>query len=159
MPGRAAAGADEVGPLVPLSDLVHFDVFDESGQRASLRDFVVDIGTEYPLVTRLLVVDRRGSRQVAASGLELSLLSREVRIDRLTTGTSEGTRDAGPDALLVHALLDKLIIDLGSRGPARVNDIFLNSSDDGLRLRAIDTSPPWSTPPTDARTMAGLPRR
>jgi CBS domain-containing protein len=123
--------------VTPISSLITFHVLDDRGHRARLADLVVDIGTDRPEVTRL-VVD--GNEQVAADGLRVSIARRELQIESLARRTSAVTADERPRVPLLHALLDKLVIDLSIRGPARVNDILLDSGGQGLRLRAIDTS-------------------
>ena len=127
--------------LVPLSHLKHREVVDERGRRVSLLDLAVDPRDgEYPKISRVLVGHRNAPRELAASELRLSESGRDLRIDDLAPAAPPSAKAGVQEILLLHDLVDALIIDLERRGPARVNDVLLEQHDEGLRLKAIDTS-------------------
>ena len=129
--------------LVPFSHLKHREVVDEHGRRVSLLDLAVDVRDgEYPKISRVLVGRGNAARELPASDLRLSESGRDLRIDDLAPAAPSSAKGGVHEILLLHDLVDALIIDLERRGPARVNDILLEQHDEGLRLKAIDTSAP-----------------
>jgi magnesium transporter len=128
----------ELRALLPLSLLRHVEVVDAHGQRAPLRDLAVDIQRDYPTVTGLVVGDGAAVTG-AADGFRLSESGRELHIHDLTPPPPSLAAHEDQEVLLVHDVLDSLVIDLEQRGPARINDIFLEHDETGLRVKAIDT--------------------
>ena len=114
---------------------------DARGHRAPLLDLAVDLRDgDYPKVERVLVGHPNAPRELAASELRLSASGRDLKVEGLATVAPTSAEDGRHELLLIHDLLDTLIIDLGRRGPARVNDLLLEPHSRGLRLKAVDAS-------------------
>jgi magnesium transporter len=126
----------DVGRLLPLSLLRYAEVVDAAGHRAPLGDFAVDLQRDYPGVTGPVV----GDTTTSLGPLRLSGSAEELHLHEFTFAQGLPATRKGQEVLLVRDVLDSLVIDLRQRGPARINDIFLERDEAGLRVKAIDTS-------------------
>jgi magnesium transporter len=130
--------AAEPRALLPLSFLRHVEVVDARGRRAQLGDLAVNLQRDYPTVTGLVVGDGAAVTR-PSGGLRLSESGRELHIHELAAAPISPPAHEDQEVLLVHDVLDSLVVDLGQRGPARINDIFLERDETGLQVKAIDT--------------------
>jgi len=126
----------EVGRLLPLSLLRYAEVMDTRGHRTPLKDLAVDLQRDYPAVTGLVV----GDTTTCSGPLRLSGSTGPLHLHEFASEQGLSAAPKDQEVLLVRDVLDSLVIDLRERGPARINDIFLERDEAGLRVRAIDTS-------------------
>jgi magnesium transporter len=128
----------EVRALLPLSFLRHVEVVDAHDHRAPLGDLAIDIQRDYPVVMGVVVGDGPAVT-TRSGGFRLSESGRELHIDDLASARESPAPHEDQEVLLVRDVLDSLVIDLEQRGPARINDIFLEHGAAGLEVKAIDT--------------------
>ena len=114
---------------------------DERGRRVSLLDLAVDV-RDGEIPEDQSGAGRPPERAARAAGVGAPAVEsgRDLRIDDLAPAAPSSAKDGVHEILLLNDLVDALIIDLERRGAARVNDVLLEQHDEGLRLKAIDTS-------------------
>jgi len=128
------------GGLLALSYLSRLELRDARGRHASLRDLVAQLNSDSPAITALVVHDGERLREAAPDGLQVLADGSGLRVDDLSRAPSDSMGTSCRAVRLVGDVLDKLVLDLTRRGPARVNDLLLGVEDDTLRLKAVDAT-------------------
>jgi magnesium transporter len=125
-----------------LSDLLRFDVADESGQRQKLVDLSVTLlEGDYPDVTNIFYAWNGQTRRLPWAAVNnLSEDKKCINVSSLESGEKssiEGTKDY---VLLRCEIMDALVLDLQNRRSIRANDLQLEYDAGTLCLKAADTS-------------------
>ena len=128
--------------MVMLSELLHYQVSDASGESNKLTDLAISqLDTDYPQVTYVVFQSpNRGGEDVlswkAVKGLDHA--TRQFKVKDF--GQAESTDILGQTVRLRLDVIDALILDLQNRRATRANDLWLDEEDGALRLTAADTS-------------------
>ena len=126
--------------MIMLSDLLRFQVVDESGRRARLSDFAVDLSEcDYPPVVRL---DYRTARRRRLSlpwqaVKTINWAGRTLQVADLEAGSPAEDTEA---VLLKRDVMDALVLDLQGRRGTRANDLWMEEERGALRICAADTT-------------------
>lgn len=129
--------------MVPLSNLLRFDVVDERRGRARLRDLGTSLLTsDYPPVTHLLF--RNDAKDLvilpwdAVRAIHEAAKTIEVADMKAAQPVATGTPEK--EVWLARDILDSLVIDLYHRRATRANDLWLEVEAGQLELRGADTT-------------------
>jgi len=131
---------EDPGPLA-LSDLESMTVGDAQGvEVGELIDVVADTSADPPVVSAFFIL--HGDEQLAASWGQVAdidvddeRLSLNVALERVKAAALRGDELA-----LVHAVLDKQILDMRDRRFVRVQDVILEPRDGRLVVAGVDAS-------------------
>ena len=130
----------DLGSLA-LSELESLRVVDVAGvEVGELIDVVAGFSTEAPVVTAFFVA--RGDEQLGASWEQVAEI--DVDGDRLVLNCRldalGGASLRGEEIALVDAVLDKQVVNMRDRSFVRVQDVILDTREDGLVVTGVDAS-------------------
>lgn len=129
--------------MVMLSNLLRFNLVDESNRTARLEDIAIaHLGGDYPPVTRLLFRDSNKERKSLPWERVRSIDWRacKISVQDLEANQPVSSKPLKEEALLRGEVLDALVLDLQNRRATRANDLRLEEEDGKLLLRSADTS-------------------
>jgi CBS domain-containing protein len=129
--------------MIMLSYLLRFAVTDEKQNRARLTDLSVALlDADHPNVTQLFFLspDNKIMRLDWSAVKTIDPRRRRIVVEDLEAGVECMSEEIKGEVLLAHDVLDALILDLLNRRTTRANDLLLEETGDGLRLRAVDAS-------------------
>ena len=126
--------------MVMLSELRHFDVVDDAGQKARLADLEVALlDAEYPPVTHLYFhLGKKLKRMEWKAVTAFERKQKRIGVADLSHAETTSYDDLGSCVLLVDDILDGLIIELARRTTTRATDLQLTNTDGSLTLTAAD---------------------
>ncbi len=123
--------------VVRLTDLVGERLTDAAGAHAGrVVDVVAAVHGEHPLVTALMIRPRRRAVPVRADRTLVAGLGPGAL--RLTGPLPDGEGERDDEVLLRRDVLDVQVVDTASRRMARVGDVDLALTAEGLRVVAVD---------------------
>ncbi|MBC8029028.1 MAG: magnesium transporter [Pyrinomonadaceae bacterium] len=129
--------------MVMLSQLRRFDLIDDQGRRARLRDLSVALlDGDYPPVTRLYFLNSKKKKNSLPweNVTSIDWPNRLIQVVDIDEAQGESTDSMAKEVLLHDGILDSLILDLQNRRATRANDLCLEEEDGKLLLRSADTS-------------------
>jgi CBS domain-containing protein len=123
-----------------LSDLLHFQVVDDHGEKMRLVDLAIHkLDIDYPWISSL-ILRPEGSDEIIVPWTEvkeINLKNRRIHVNDLR---QEADQDEPLQTVrLRRDVLDALILDLQNRRVTRANDLWLEQDAEHLRLSAADT--------------------
>ncbi|HSK67069.1 MAG TPA: CBS domain-containing protein [Anaerolineales bacterium] len=126
--------------MVMLSDLQHFQVVDDHGEKMRLVDLAIHkLDIDYPWISSL-ILGPEGSEEIIVPWTEvkeINLKNRRIHVNDLR---QEADQDEPLQTVrLRRDVLDALILDLQNRRVTRANDLWLEQDAEHLRLSAADT--------------------
>lgn len=128
--------------MVMLSQLRRFEIQDEHGRQASLKDLSVALfDGDHPPVTRVFFVNSKNQTHSLpwenVRSIDWSV--RQIKVADLKEARRESADSMAKEVLLADGILDALVLDLQNRRATRANDLLLEQENDQLLLRAADT--------------------
>lgn len=128
--------------MVMFSQLRRCSITDEQGGRAQLLDLSVALlEADYPPVTGLIFLHQKRQKHFLPWDAVKSFEPEDCQIQVENLKVSKPLRQSslGKDVLLGDHILDALVLDLQNRRSTRANDLWLETHDERLELRAADT--------------------
>ncbi len=128
--------------MITLSEFSQFEVTDEKGDCAKLADLSVALlDGDYPPVTNLFYETGGKFMKLPCETVEnIDLKNRKIKVSDLGAAKEVSVEAKNEYVLLNHEILDALLLDLENRRSIRANDLILEQTDNGLELRAADSS-------------------
>jgi CBS domain-containing protein len=128
--------------MVMFSNFRSFAVHDGQGGRAQLLDLSIDLESDYPPITRLLL--RSAAREQLILPWEavktIDWRGHQIMVSNLAGGASARDELVATEVLLGRDVIDALVLDLQNRRATRANDLWLKEKHGRLLLNAVDTS-------------------
>ena len=128
--------------MVMFSQLRRCSITDEQGGRAQLLDLSVALlEADYPPVTSLIFLNQKKQKHSLPWNAVQSFEPEDCQIQVENLKVSKPLRQGslGKDVLLGDHILDALVLDLQNRRTTRANDLWLETHNERLELRAADT--------------------
>ena len=124
--------------MVMLTQVLRFEVRDETGRRAPVADLAIALlDDDYPPVTHIYFgLDDQKRRVDWGSVTDLDVRERTIRVNDIDAA-QQSEKDES-EVLLKRDILDSLILDLMGRRTTRVCDLLLSANDGQLRVEAAD---------------------
>jgi CBS domain-containing protein len=128
--------------MVMFSQLRRCSITDEQGGRTRLLDLSVALlEADYPPVTSLIFLKQKSQKHFLPWSAVQSFKPEDCQIQVENLKVSKPLRQSslGKDVLLRDHIQDALVLDLQNRRVTRANDLWLETHDERLELRAADT--------------------
>lgn len=128
--------------MVMLSKLRQFVIVDDRGAHAKLLDFAILPEADYPPITHLLFNNEKREQMLLPWKEVQEIEWRRAQIKVSELGAAEAATDdwLKKELLLRRDVMDALVLDLHKRRATRANDLWLETDDGQLLLKAADTS-------------------
>ncbi len=128
--------------MVMLSHLRRFNLSDEKGRLAKLRDLSVALldGDYPPVISLYFRRDDKTHSLPWDAVKDIDFKQRLIKVNTLDESVVESADSLAKAILLGAGILDALVLDLQNRRATRANDLWLEYENNQLVLRSADTS-------------------